>query len=911
MTDSTGAPEALKSHKFFAPPEYPGAVQRSAILSRITEADWARVTVLQAPAGHGKSTTLQQIRSLYEQRGWRTAWLTLDEADNDPRRLEVHLRALISKLTTGLNDSSPPESDLCDWILNSLTDNSAQLLIILDEFQTLHDKGILELFRRLLARLPKRVRVFMGSRTVPDVGLATLMVNCVATVLSADELRFSHEEVTSFFSGSNNLGMSLQEIAAIYQKTEGWPAGLQLFKLALVNPEIRTTLATLTAHSPREMAEYLTDNVVSLQPKGIQQFLMKTALLQRMTAPLCAVVTGNNDAQAVLDYLQRSGLFLRALDAEGCWFKYHGLFANHLAESLQKAAPKEARRVHEVAAQWLLEHGHAEESLRHSLACDDYAKAADTLGELASYLISNGELVTFEGWCDQLPSELLASRIDLCIKAAYALMFLRRWAKLRPFVERLAQHHEEGDISNTTLPNFCHAMSTLLVDDDIPNAIAMIDNHPALTQGARGFAAFELGAAANLLAFGKIAAGDFDAARRALIWAGVHNESAGATFSGGYTTAVSGIACVVHGRMNDAIELCRADEFTAQAHPEESLSVAALATCQIWALYESNDFGPAELLFARHRQGIAASVVLDFMAAAYLSMVRMRDAQGRSIEASELLDQLERIGYDSHWRRLIDVVDWERVRRALASGDLKRANAIASSIRPFDSGLSAGWVPLSEYLSGSSLGRIRLALANSELTQASQDIARQRHPLPGRVYREIKLQLLETQLLHHKGQTGAAHRSLRKALTLAKPGNAIRTVVDEGSVIIELLCEELRQVRSGNHQAEPGLTRDGELGSESDQIFIERLLAAVGVRNIQHSALATKQVRNGLTETLSERECEMLRYLACGLSNKALSARMFVSENTVKFHLKNIYTKLGAATRLQAINSARQLGVIT
>lgn len=906
--DGVGTKMSPMSHKFFAPPAHPGVISRAAILARLVDDEWFRVTVLQGPAGHGKSTTLEQIRVLYAQRGWRTTWLTFDDADNDPRRLDVHLRALISKLATGVNEGVSTETELGDWILSRLTESSSQMVIILDEFQTLSEKGSLELFRRLLARLPMNVKVFLGSRTVPDVGLATLMVNCVATVLRADELRFTRDEVGRFFSGQGDLHITAQEADAIYQQTEGWPAGVQLFKLALADSTMRTTLPTIATHSPREMTEYLTDNVVSLQSTIVQQFLMKTALLKRMSAPLCAAITGVADAQAVLDYLQRSGLFLHSLDAEGCWFKYHGLFANHLAQSLHKAAPEEAHRVHELAAQWLLDHGHAEESLDHSLSCSNYSQAADTLNDWASLLIPNGELVTLERWAEKLPSEQLASRTDLSIKLAYALMFLRRWSKLRPLIERLAQSHPEGHIDSATDSSLCRAMSALVMDDNIPMAIATIERVLASPHESKGFAAFELGAALNVMAFGKLQAGDFDAARKAVILARSHNERGGATFSGGYTTALVGISYMLQGQMNQAVEVCRSSEFAMRARVEGSLSTAALDACHIWSLYETNAFEAAESIMSRQRHGIGDAMVPEFITMAYLSMIRLRDAQGQAPEATEILEQFERIGHDSNWRRLINAADWERVRRALDQGNVERANAIARNIAPFDSGLREGWVPLSEELSGTSLGQIRLALANKNWTQAAHDIARERNLRPGSTYRDIKLHLLEAQLMELRGQSGAAHRSLRKALALGMQGGAIRTVVDEGPVIVGMLGKELQEIQVGSRSTWPYASSSHDSNPADEQAYIGKLLQAAGIQGIHKSPV---EMQSGLSEPLSEREKEMVRYLANGLSNKALAARMFVSENTVKFHLKNIYSKLNAGTRLQAINVARAIGVVT
>lgn len=310
--DSPAAPAEVSTHKLFAPPVYPGAVPRRVILDRVLQDHSLRVTVLQGPAGHGKSTTLQQIKTAHEARGWRTAWLTLDDADNDPRRFELHMRALMDLMRGRAAHRRPSDAwsgdaprDLAGWVLDGFSSMDTPASIFLDEFQALRNDAILRFFRFLLARLPAHVHVFIGSRALPEIGLATLLVNRMATVLRADDLRFTPGEVTQFFAESKDLRVSAEEVGTIYRRTEGWPAGLQLFRLALVSPEVRTSLVDLDDHGPRELAEYLTDNVVTLQSPRIQEFLFKTSLLRQLSAPLCAAVTGFDDAQELLVQLER------------------------------------------------------------------------------------------------------------------------------------------------------------------------------------------------------------------------------------------------------------------------------------------------------------------------------------------------------------------------------------------------------------------------------------------------------------------------------------------------------------------------------------------------------------------------------------------------------------------------------
>lgn len=901
--DSPAAPAEVSTHKLFAPPVYPGAVPRRVILDRVLQDHSLRVTVLQGPAGHGKSTTLQQIKTAHEARGWRTAWLTLDDADNDPRRFELHMRALMDLMRGRAAHPRPADAwsgdaprDLAGWVLDGFSSMDTPASIFLDEFQALRNDAILRFFRFLLARLPAHVHVFIGSRALPEIGLATLLVNRMATVLRADDLRFTPGEVTQFFAESKDLRVSAEEVGTIYRRTEGWPAGLQLFRLALVSPEVRTSLVDLDDHGPRELAEYLTDNVVTLQSPRIQEFLFKTSLLRQLSAPLCAAVTGFDDAQELLVQLERSGLFVRALDSNNRWFKYHGLFSSFLADSLQRTSQNEVMSVHERAARWYLDHHLPEEAIHHALACKNFALAAATLCDWSSHLIPNAELITLERWYNQLPFEHVVERPSLAIKAAYSLMFLRRRAKLRPLVELMTRHAGCGDIATTSNPDLCRAMACLLFEDDLVAGLRIIDRFGLLQQEISGFPAFELGAACNVLATGKVVAGDFEGARKALMLARAHIDRGAGSFVEGYTTAITGASLMVQGHLHEAIERYRADMGAQQTPLDKSFAAAALAAGQIWALYEANDLTALEPLCAQFQRGISESVTLDFIALAYLSISRMHDSRGRPAEAQEVLEELERIGHHSHFERLISVVDWERVRRAVLAGQTERAAALAARIAPALHPMDPRWIHLVDDMEGEAFGRIRLAIAQQEFAQASRLITSDRARQSGRVFRDIKLYVLEALLHHHKGAPNSAHRSLRKALQLARPGRYVRCFLDEGHVIVEMLREEYQHILR---------SREDAPATDPGRDYIEQLLAASG------TDLGQPRCRAHLADPLSEREKELLQFLANGVANKEIAARLYVSENTVKFHLKNIYSKLGVNSRVQAINAARTLRLVS
>lgn len=891
------------AHKLFAPTRYAGAIRRTAILERIINDACGRVVLLQGPAGHGKSTALQQLKSEFEARGFLCGWLSFDEADNDARRFSIHMHALVASLLGGAAGEAASGDDenselgrrrRSDWMIDCLFRLGKPVAIFFDEFQTLRDKSILSFFRGLLERVPENVHILIGSRSVPEIGLARLVIGNQALILRADDLRFSPAEVEQFFAASQDLAVSREELAAIYSRTEGWPAALQLFRLTLVSPQVRRSLGDLNDYRPRELAEYLVENVLGLQPPQVQEFLLRTALLNRLSAPLCDLITGRSDSQELLQQLERSGLFLRALDSDLQWFKYHALFSSFLAEQQRAQSAETALEVHRLAARWHLEQGLYEEAVHHFIACRDFTAAADTMNVWASRLTAGAHLGTVERWYDQLPFAEVAKRPDLAIKVAYTLVFLRRQQKLRPLLHLL--QGRRGDLETTTNPDVMLSMAAVCADR-IPEAFNIIERVPIQGCEPSGFAAFELGAGANLVGYRDLAMGELERARQHLALARAYSDRGDASFSGGYTVGLTGVTLMMQGQLDAALDNFRHGLAEQRMHLDGSFASAALVSCYIWALYEANELDLVEALFAQYRELIADGVLLDFLAVAYLPMARTHDARGRPAKAMEVLDEAESIGHANGWERLVRLVQWERVRRWLVSGAVERAQALAAHIPPAAEPFATSWRLFSEDLEGESFGHIRLAIHAMDTDTAAQILTVEMTQQRERVNRQIKLHLFDALLQERKGAHNAAHRSLRKALQLAQPGHFIRSFIDEGEGILQLLREEYQSIMDGSGN------RESQFGA--DRAFVEQILQASGTDLSRAPVMAVQPL-----EALTDREKEILVFLANGVSNKEMAGRIFVSENTVKFHLKNIYSKLAVANRLQAISAARQLGIV-
>ncbi|WP_428311393.1 LuxR C-terminal-related transcriptional regulator [Hydrocarboniphaga sp.] len=877
----------------------PAVIVRDDLFERCFSEPSLRLIVLQASAGHGKTTTLMQFKEQAERAGVRTAWLTFDSADNDTRRFSLHLQAAVDQVAAAhvveLDESGDDvliPRRRSDWLIDRLLQSRQAIALFFDEFQCLSNPELLAFCQELFERLPEHVRIYIGSRAEPAMSLSRMIVSGRALILRTEDLRFSRAEVSRFFDALMGVDLSGEEIDAIYRLTEGWPVAIQLYGLSLASADVRRSLA-LPLPQSQELTRYLSSRVLALQPPGVREFLLKTAILKRLSGPVCQAVTGRPDSSQILVGLERSGLFLRRLGSDGNWFKYHGLFSDFLIAELRQIAPEDEFAAHRSAAQWSLKNGYYEDAVHHFVECADFAAAADALAVWGKDLAASGALITLEFWAAKIPFDEIAARPDLAIALAYAFVFLRRTSKLAPLLE-LFEKIDAGEVDNTTSPAIVLSMMAV-ASDQTAKAFELIDSVPVDSLSPHGFSAFELGAASNLLAYREITLGRFSEVDRHITMARHCNEVGKAAFSHGYTVGVAGVGAMLQGRLDDAIRLFQRGLTTHYAELGESFSLAALASAYVWGLYEAGDCDSAVSLFTQHRAIISESALPDFCAVAYLSAARAFSTRGERASADELLAAADDICRRNRWPRLSALFGWERVRIALAAGDVVGANAIADSLGTTH--LSEHGLPFADEMESETLGRLRLEVHAGPIEAARARLEAEKERSLSRPFRSMKLQLLDIVLLDRKGDRRGAQRLLQALLRAAEIGGFVSFFAEEGRAIA-LLLEDMYGGSLQQHQHSSDLPLD--------PAFVAAVLKSckVGV------AAACSGAVQALIEPLSEREVDVLGLLGSGVKNKGMAKHLFVSENTIKFHLKNIFVKLGANSRSEAIITARRLGII-
>ncbi|HTO40229.1 MAG TPA: LuxR C-terminal-related transcriptional regulator [Rhizomicrobium sp.] len=874
-----------------------GSIARAQLVKRLVADDAPPIMIVQGPAGYGKSTLMQQAKAERDSRAVCTGWLSLHESDNDVARLFRTLQLLLEQLPVSPPPSEAPQhyrsanaqTYLPDWFLGQLLSLGTEVVLFIDEFQALKSTGSLAFFSEFLLRLPSRIRVVVSSRTVPDIGLPRLMIMEKAGLIRPTDLAFTPAEVDQLFL---SLDIEREHVTSIYTVTEGWPAAIQLYRLSLAHADGRKSLQDSVSFQPWQLDDYLVDNVLSLYSQDVQSFFLETAILSRMCGALCDAVTKRNNSRHLLIEFEKSGLFVRSLDIQTEWFQYHSLFSEVLKKLLRKTAPAREHEIHDIAARWYKDKGYFEDALFHALENKDYALAAQCMAAWASQLIMDGNLATVEKWFDQIPLPYLEKHPELLIKIAWALAFLRRHKKLNDVIASMDRIEAQAKPGAEADQGVVRAM-ICTINDDIPGMKAHASRlDETVFDRSDEFSIFQAGSTSILKGHLALFSGDFDKADELLALGRTYGKSANSPFTVLGSISTSAVNLMIRGKLSEALDLLRDAPSDAYLPLDQSVAYAAYAASYISALYERSDLINAKKIFDSAHSVILSSAQVDFLAIAAVSISRLYDSTGLASSATALLDDVEAIAQSNTIPRLLRLVTWEKLRRKILAGDIRKARQEASRIKADRSQQIEGWIPFSEDTEGHVVNMIRLliherdgqaaiALIEMELKHAT----RQR-----RTRRQIKLLLLDALARDGTGDTRQAQRSLNGALDLARPSQYVRQFLDEGKLAVELLRRAL------DASEETGSAISVAERTRTD--FIKVILAAAG---IDISLGPAGREAQPLFEPLSDREREIYALLLQGLRNREIAQSLQISENTVKFHLKNLYGKLGVTNRSKAI----------
>lgn len=904
----------LLQTKLNRPPLGDYIIDRPHLTERLEQGVKRKFTLITAPAGYGKSTL---VISWLESCPHQAAWLSLDETDNDLTRFLAYVVAAIQTIfpnsllqTHSLLRASQnvPSEFLATTLINEIGAIDDAFILVLDDYHHLVDETIHQVMGKFIDHMPTQMQLVIVSRETPPFPIPRLRGRGKLSQIHSYDLCFSVAETEAFLSRFLGASPSADIVAMLTERTEGWIAGLRLAALSMRYHTDQRAFVDTFHGTNRYIMEYLLDEILSYQPPAIQQFLLKTAILDRFCASLCDAVTQQpGSCQAYLEWLQQANVLIIPLDQENCWYRYHHLFRDLLGHKLRvEFSQQEVAALHTSAGEWLAGHGFIEEAVRHLLAAGDISGAAQLVDDNRHSLLNRDDHRTLERWLALLPEEQIKQRPGLLLARAWVWNILY---KLR------------------AIPPLLQAAETLLDDPSPALTPEAVQHLRAETDLLRGI---------NLCWQGQGQA-SFDHLQRAAPHLAPSNP-----YLRGQAINQFGLAAYMIGQWELAFE-----EISGWLQTE--LIPADQVTIRFLAIQGWNHFFSAELLLAVQ---IAHQVATMAEANNYLNMQAWGEYFLGYIHylwndldaATAYLSQAMNKRYQMHTRAAIDSMvlltltyqassQPERANETLkllveyagqTQNSIHRVVAQACQARLLlwqgHPELARRWLHSKEMtvdlegmvfwwqqprftycrllIAEGSAATLQEAAAN---LQTYLQVAEEGH----NSFQMIQILTLQALVYRAQGRLDQALAALERAVTLARPGGFILNFVEYGLPMAELL-HQLAGRGVAPAYLEQILTAFADSGFTNGDF--QRPDKTSDGRKYPEGA--SSKITDPLIEPLSRREQEILELLAMRLSNQEIGDSLHISVPTVKTHISHICEKLEVKGRHVAVARARALGIL-
>jgi LuxR family maltose regulon positive regulatory protein len=927
--------------KLHIPPLWrPGLVSRPRLVEQL-DAGLERahkLILISAPAGFGKTTLLCEWiggsgEATRQDRAPQFAWLSLDKDDNDPTRFVVYLIAALRTVQEGVGESllgalrstrPPPVQTSLGALINEVSVLADCLVLVLDDYHAIKSKPIHDAVAFLLDHLPGNVHLVITTRADPPLPLARLRGRGQLSELRQADLRFSAEEVSAFLNQTMGLALSPDQVAAIASRTEGWIAGLQMAAISMQGRRDLSQFIQELTGSHRFILDYLTEEVLDQQPEAIQEFLLQTSILDRLTAPLCDAVMARGtaeseraaDSQGILEALDRANLFVVPLDDRREWYRYHRLFADLLRRRLQRARPDLVPILHGRASAWYERqardldwarrgNGWMSAAIDHALSAGDAEYAAHLVEESADAIMLRSEMVTLRRWIETLPDEVVRARPLLCV--CHAVTLVLSGQPLEVAEARVQDALATAD--RDTVAGEVVAFRALLAAyrEDVQQCIVLSERAlDLLPEDRLFFRSFVVG----FLGLNYLYQGEVAAAARAFEEAVRIGQQIGNVVIAVLATVHLAELADIQGKLGDAKRLYeRALELAtdAQGHRMPIAGVALIGLGQVARVR-------CELETAArcYTEGIDLVQRWSKVAAmnGYVGLAHVRQAHGDTTGAEEAIRTAEQIALEFDAMQVDDVyVALNKNLLLLAQGNLEAVqqwldergltgDAVLEALAPRAAGAPVSFMRAVEYMLLAQVYVVRgqggdaLELLAPLLTMSEA---------AGWTRVKIWLLALEALAWQAKGDQERAMSSLKAALHLAEPEGYLKGFVGLGEPMEHLLTALSR-----------ALSRDLGRSTVSEE-YLHRLLEAchTSYPPAQQSNLELETCAHEMPfESLSDRELQVLRLLNTHLTSTEIAEELYLSVNTVRSHIKSIYSKLGVHSRAEAVSRAIELDLL-
>lgn len=922
----------LIATKLYVPRPRRGLVDRGRLTSRLRVTGHAKLTLVSAPAGFGKTTAVTSwvAASVAEDRV--VAWVSLEEGDAQAGTFWTYVVAALHQaipdvgadLLATLESGQPPATQLIATLVNEIGAQAVDIDLVLDDYHRADGSEVSEGMAFLLDHLPPNLHVVITTRADPDLPLARLRARGELVEIRARDLRFTEEETAAYVTEVGGVDIERADVATLTDRTEGWAAALQLATLSLQGRDDVTAFVAGFAGDDRYVVDYLADEVLGRQSQEVREFLLRTSVLERLSGDLCDAVTGSADGRARLDALDRANLFMVALDDRRHWYRYHHLFADVLRAHLETDLPGEAAELHRRASAWYAEAEETVPAVRHALAAGDVDRAADLVEAAVPALGRERGEATLRTWVSAFPDDVVRRRPVLALGLVGGLMQFHDFDRAQDLLSQVERWLPaiRDRLGLPPEPASDH--------DDTPDAAELVFVHLGALE--RVPATVEMYRAALALVRGEPRHTIEHAARAQLMAVPSDHLARGAG------AALSGLACWTLGDLEEAHEHYSQSvvHLLAAGHEADVLGCtitladlrieqgrltdASTSYDQGLRLAYSRGEGAAPVRGARDMHTGVAEIALErgdldtarrhLLLAQELSeslglgqnayrlkatSAILAEAEGDLTTARELLVEAQAV-YFGDLSPDVRPLHSRIARIDAALGDLAAAEIWARS-----HGLSIDAQP-SYFREHEFLTWAEVLLLKHRTTNDRAVLDRARVLLDrllelasagGRQAHVLDVLALQALAAEAADDGDAADAILGRAIELGRPERHVRTIARHGAPMLAIL----------DRAADIAPDYQADLRSA-----IGRPAAPSG-HETSSTTVRTSGRATDLVEPLSPRELEVLRLLASDLDGPDIARHLVVSVNTLRTHTKNIYAKLGVTSRRAALRRAHELGL--
>ena len=906
-------PTSILATKLYVPPDRSKIVLRPRLIEQLNQGLHHRLTLVSAPAGFGKTTLVSEwIASC----GRPVAWLSIDESDSDLTRFLIYLISALQTINAGIGSDvlqgiqtsqPPPIESILTTLLNEISTIPNEFILVLDDYHLIDARAVDNALTFLLEHLPPQMHLVITTREDPNLPLARFRVRNQLTEVRVTDLRFTPSEAAEFLNQVMSLSLSAEDVAKLETRTEGWIAGLQLAALSMQgNQDIPGFIQAFTGDH-RYIVDYLVEEVLQRQPESIRNFLLQTAILDRLNGPLCDAVTDQPGGKARLETLQRGNFFLISLDDKRYWYRYHHLFADVLRMHLMTEQPDQVANLHRRASEWYEKNNFTTDAIQHALAAKDFDRAAELIERALPFMRQSRQESAMLGWFKALPDELFQNHPVLNVNYAGTLLQngqfdgvelrlrdIEQWLATPEDLRERPIYIEEAEFERLPSAVAMYRAALSLTHGDVANSMKHASKVLELAPKDDDF---PRGAASSLLGLASWTSGDLETGYRMFAEGMSHLQNVGfiSDVIGGSVTLAD--IRITQGRLREAMSIYERGLQLATKQGAPALRGAADMHVGMSGLYyERNELNIAEQHLLKSKELGELNGLPKNPYRWRVAMARIQEAQGELDEALDLLDEAEPL-YVSDFSPNVHPTSALRARVWIKQGELEKALDWArdrklsieedpSYLREFEQ-ITFVRILLSQYQSDHLISLLHDALGYllARLLKAAEE--------GGRIGSVIEILILQALAYQMQEDIPATLISLERALKLAEPENYMRIFLAEGSSMAELIREIAKR------EFLPNYTSKLLSAFEAERKGLD-------VETLPSASIAL----SSLIEPLSQRELDILRLFKTELSGPEIAQQLVIALSTVRTHTKSIYNKLNVNSRREAVKRAIELGLI-